>query len=252
MFQVKKLLLVSILFSFFNSILFAKQEVVVYGDNSYPPYSYIEKGEPKGIYVDILKKAFSKMSNYKIKIKMIPWKRGIHYIKKGKAFALFPPYYTKERLLWMMFSEPILPEEIVVFGKDNNLKGKEKWPEDFFGYTIGVNSGFNLYSMGGEKFGDAVKYGKIKVDAIGGNTRNLKKLEKDRFHFYINDKLVNISQYPSIKRGMIINTNNGYLGFTTKNKNYKFTKEFKDNFNQIIKNMKKSGEINDILKSYVK
>lgn len=252
MFQIKKIFLFCVLCTIFNMSLFAKQEVIIYGDNSYPPYSYMEKGEAKGIYVDILTKAFDKMTNYKITIKMIPWKRGIYYIKRGNAFALFPPYYSKERLSWMEFSEPIIKEEIAVFGKEKKLQGKTKWPEDFYGDTIGINSGFGLYTLGGKKFGDAVKNGKIKIDAMGGNRTNLKKLNKDRFDFYINDKLVDISSHPTIKRGMVIHTNDGHLGFTQQNKQYTFSKEFQDEFNTIINDMKSSGEIQKILEDYMK
>ncbi len=248
----KKFILLVLCVLFMNSMLFAKQQVTIYGDDSYPPYSYKENNEAKGIYVDILKLAFSKMENYEIIIKMIPWKRGLKYIKQGEAFALFPPYHDKDRLLWMIFSEPILKEEIIVFGKDVNLKGKTKWPDDFYGYTIGMNRGFTPYGVGGAAFGDAYTAGKIKIEEANTTEQNLKKLVRDRFLFYIYDKLLDIGPYPSIKRGIVINTNDGHLGFTKKNVNYMFMSDFKDTFNQIIKNLKNSNEIHEIIEKYLK
>ena len=40
-----------------NGAAAAQQQVVLYGDDDYPPYSYVERGEFKGIYVDLLKQA---------------------------------------------------------------------------------------------------------------------------------------------------------------------------------------------------
>jgi len=251
MIGIKFFFLVLFTFLFMQNILFAKQKVVIYGDESYPPYSYSENGEGKGIYVDILRRAFDKMTNYEIIIKMIPWKRGTSYIKNGEAFALFPPYYTKKRLSWMLFSEPILEEEIVVFGKAVNLKGKTKWPEEFYGYTIGMNRGFSPYGAGGTRFGDAHKAGRIKIEEASSTEQNLKKLERDRFLFYINDKFIDIQPYPSIIQGMTINMNFGHLGFTKQNDEYKFMKDFKNTFDQIIKDMKESNEIKKVVDKYI-
>ena len=74
----------------------AKQEVLVYGDINYPPYSFEEDGKPKGIYVDILKAAFAHMPDYDVTIKMIPWKRGLEYIRKqSKEIGKIAGEYAK-------------------------------------------------------------------------------------------------------------------------------------------------------------
>ena len=125
------LVLVLAIVLFGQSIVSAKQQMTIYGDGNYPPYSYEEDGQPKGIYVEILKSAFSKMTDYDVTINMVPWTRGLLYVKNGDVAALFPPYYVEERDPWMLFSEPILEEQVVIFGKSKNLKGKTKWPEDF-------------------------------------------------------------------------------------------------------------------------
>ncbi len=234
------------------SSAFAKQKVTVYGDSNYPPYSYEENKEVKGIYVDILKKAFSKMAEYDVEIKTLPWKRGIHYVKSGKAVALFPPYFSEERTLWMNFSEPILQEQVIVFGKASKLEGKIKWPEDFYNSKIGMNSGFNPTTMAGEKFAKAIEAGRIEFDdSAVNNEMNLKKLQADRLDFYVTDKMIDISQFPSIKRGIVVKNNDGYLGFTRKYENFSFLPDFKKKFDAVIKEMKASGEISSILKKYM-
>ncbi len=246
------LLLAAIFILFTQGIGFAKQKVIVVGDTSYPPYSYLEDGQPKGIYVDILKSAFSRMPDYEVEIKMLPWKNGMNSVKTGKHVAIFPPYFTEERVPWMLFSEPILKEEVVVFGKAEKLAGKTQWPKDFYGNKFGLNQGFNPSSMGGDKFANAVKAGKVKLEAVGNNDQNLKKRKAGRIDFYLNDKMIDTSKFSSIKRGVVANLNDGYLGFTKKDDKFKFIPGFKKQFDEIIKEMKESKEIDNIVQTYLK
>lgn len=63
---------------FFLSVAYAtKQEIEIYVDGAYEPFSYSdEKGEAKGVYIDILRTAFSRMESDNVKFTPIPWKRG--------------------------------------------------------------------------------------------------------------------------------------------------------------------------------
>ena len=72
------------------------------------------------------------MPDYDVTINVMPWKRGLDAVRNGKAAAIFPPYRTEDRLHWMYLSEPILEEQIVVFGKAESFEGKTEWPDDFF------------------------------------------------------------------------------------------------------------------------
>jgi len=251
---LKKIIIFLLLHFVVNSpvIVCAKQLVTIYGDNNYPPYSFQENDQPIGIYFDVLKLVFSKMPDYEVKVKMIPWKLGTSCLKRGECMALFPPYYVKDRLPWMQLSEPILKEDIVVFGKAEKLKGKASWPQDFMGFQFGLNRGFNTYGLGGDAFGDACKAGKIIIQEAKNNDHNLKKLEKGRIDFYLNDRLIDISKYPSIKRGIVVSSNYGHLGFTKKEENFKYLTDFKKKFNIIIKQIKASNQIEKIVQSYIK
>ena len=77
-----------------NSSVLGKQPVLIYGDINYPPYSFYKEGRPEGIYVNTLRSAFARMPDYDVEIKMIPWKRGLEYVKKSEAVAMVPPYYV--------------------------------------------------------------------------------------------------------------------------------------------------------------
>lgn len=64
----------------------AAERVVLYGDESYRPYSFVENGEFKGIYVDILTKAAQRLKpEYVIDLLPVPWKRGLLYVERGSG-----------------------------------------------------------------------------------------------------------------------------------------------------------------------
>lgn len=134
---MKKLFFVLfVVLTFSLSLKVLAKEVVLLGDDAYPPYSYLEDGVAKGVYVDVIRKVFDKIDGYEVKFDLKPWKRCIKYVKEGKNVGFFPPYFSEERNTWTEFSEPILEEQVVVYGKAEKLAGKTVWPNDFFGCLI--------------------------------------------------------------------------------------------------------------------
>lgn len=234
-----------------SSFLFAVEVVELAGDKSYPPYTYSENGIAKGIYVDIIKSAFSKLDGYDVKFKMMAYKKAISMTKKGKIIGFFPPYYSGRRATWTKFSEPILKETTIVFARDETLKGKNSFPKDFYGMTVCLNRGFGQEVMAGEKFTKAVKSKQIKLIEANNNKDCLNRIKRKKADFYINDQLIDISGFDMIKKGMDVKSNAGHIGFTLKTKSYPFIQDLQKKFNKVIKQMKKSGEIDSIMKTYI-
>ncbi|USD67052.1 transporter substrate-binding domain-containing protein [Vibrio sp. SCSIO 43136] len=234
-----------------TSSAFAAQSVIVYGDMDYPPYSYQVDGKPEGIYVEILTEAFSRMPEYEVSIRMTPWKRGLKNLKDGRVFALFPPYYTELRDPWMKFSAPILREQVVVFGKREIFEDRYQWPVDYYGLKIGLNRGFNPFSMGGNAFGDAVEAGRIRVDESANNDSNLAKLVSGRIDAYINDQFIDISDYPEIVIGGVANVNHGHLGYTRKTDKYPYSADFQQQFDTAIGQMIEENQIEEIVNAHL-
>jgi polar amino acid transport system substrate-binding protein len=227
-------------------------KIELLGDNSYPPYSYLEKDEAKGVYVDVIQAAFEKIPDYSVSFKMYAWKRDQKMVKVGKAIGFFPPYFSEDRTKWTEFSEPILEETVVVFAKDPKILAKKKWPEDFYGLSVCMNAGFGLNSMGGEAFKTAIESKKIKLHNGKTNDVCLKQIEKGRSDFYINDRLIDTSAFPNIQRGAMVKVNNGYIGFTLKKKNFPHIDDVRKKFNAVILKMQQSGEIDQIIAKYIK
>ncbi len=230
--------------------VFASQVVELSGDKNYPPYSYTQNNVAKGVYVDIIRRAFEKMPQYDVKFNMMAYKRAIEMTKDGSTVGFFPPYYGKERTSWTKFSTPILAETTIVFSKEEILKNKKTYPEDFYGGTVCLNRGFNQSLLGGDKFAMAINDGKLKLVEGNDNKACLNRVARGIADFYINDQLIDTSMFPEIKKGMDAKGNFGHVGFTLKTENYPFINDLEVKFNEAINQMKKSGEIEKILNNY--
>lgn len=236
-------------------------EVSIYADESYPPYSYKENGEARGIYPAIFSKAFERMQAYKVHIKPVSWKRGLMLMETGQGLALFPPYNRPLERPYLTISEPVLVEQVVAFCSENSMNGRKHpavWPDDFHGLKVGVNAGFNI---GGDKYKKAVKDGKIYEDQAPSNRSNILKLLLGRIDCYVNDRLsilweierikadgVYADSRQSIVEAAVINQEQAYMGYTNRdNGRYPYKADFIRVLNQILIDMKKTGEIQKIV-----
>ncbi|WP_237361903.1 substrate-binding periplasmic protein [Vibrio marisflavi] len=245
----------------FCSNAYSQINVIVYGDDSYPPYSYTENGKISGVYTEILKRVFAKMPEYNVEIHSIPWKRGLAKIENGEIFALYPPYKRSKQRPFMEYDGPILNEKLVVVCLKPVLETpRPNWPLDYIGLKIGGNSGF---SSGGDQFYDLVEKNQIELDEVKGTESNILKLISGRIDCYMNDaisiqwelnKLQLSGQYDgeSIVQGAVISSEHGYLGIASDGREFSFKEDFKQQYLGVLKAMKKSGEIEKIISKFLK
>jgi len=255
---MKKITLFIYLF-LFSTLLFSQTKVTIYGDDSYPPYSFLDSGRLTGIYTIILDRIFDQMPEYDVELKGMGWKRSLAQIQRGYIFALYPPYKRAERP-FIEFDTPILDEKLVVYCRKEIIdKPRSNWPEDYYGLTIGNNAGF---AIGGDKFWGAVKTGKITVQETKGTPNNLLKLIRGQVDCYMNDeisikwelkKLMKEGRYDgeSIVKTAAISSEQGYLGFASGGARYPYKNDFKKRYLVILKRMKESGEIDAIVKRFL-
>lgn len=163
--------------------------VTVLCDASYPPYSYAENGEAKGLYSDILRAAFARMPGYRVSIRPVPWPRGLAAVEKGTAFALFPPYYRPVERPWMDYSRPILEESVVAFVRSELAQQRaiEDFPAAYAGLRVGLNRGFNIIAAPDYK--RMLAAGQVQQSYASDNRTNLLQLKRQRIDVYINDRL---------------------------------------------------------------
>ncbi|WP_219114373.1 ABC transporter substrate-binding protein [Janthinobacterium sp. UMAB-56] len=204
----------------------AATPLVIYGDADYPPYSYVENGQLKGIYTEIVREAAQSMPQYAVQLRPVPWKRGVLMLQTGDAFALYPPYSWRSERPYVRYSMPLLTEQLVVLCNLDVLARRklQQWPADYAGLRIGVNAGFLL--------GDATQMAtlrteKVVLDTAKGTRANLLKLIRGRIDCYVSDRLS--AQWelqrirragpagtplPAIEETVQLSSQQGYLGFT--------------------------------------
>ncbi|CAN7566976.1 ABC transporter substrate-binding protein [Rugamonas sp. R1(2021)] len=242
--------------------------VTIYADAGYPPYSYEKDGKPAGLYYEIVRAAFARMRGYKIDVQAVPWKRGMALIRSGAGFALYPPYLnTKDEPWTWPYSLPLYEERVAAVCRKDVLaaKPRKRWPEDFYGLTIGNNAGF---IVGGEAFEKAVRAGSLRVEEGKDSATNILKLGMKRIDCYINDRVSiqwTLNQlkaegkydeggaHAELAEATVIAVEQGFLGFTDRD-NGKFTykSDFVRQFDTIIYQMKRTGEIDNIARGFFK
>ena len=231
--------------------------ITIVGDDSYPPYSYNDNGEAKGIYTDIIRSALKKIPKFSATIETKPWKRGLKMLKSGEITFLYPPYKRLKERPYMSYSVPILDEKLVLFcRKDLMASPRPNFPNDYKGLSIGENLGFSS----GAAANKAKRDGVIRLSSAKGTVTNLKKLILGRLDCYINDKLSILAELKALERNNTYNGSSiveaatlsieqGFLGVATKRTSEQ-TQSFVERFNSVILNMQKNGDIEKIIKSH--
>ncbi|MFZ6747556.1 substrate-binding periplasmic protein [Undibacterium sp. Ren11W] len=236
----------------------APEKVVLYGDAAYPPYSFVEDGQFRGLYIDILQAAAKRLqADYAIELVPVPWKRGLDYLKNGRGLALFPPGLKKERDYIAPYSVSLFRETVVVFCNDDvMLSHPKRFPDDFIGRSMGVNAGFLL----SDKLTQAATAGQVKIDPAPNNDSNLKKLAIKRIDCYVSDRgaalysakqlrIKEINFTLELQEAAILSEEDTFLGYS-RYFNAPYKQDFIDKMDAALSDMKSKGEISKIIKAY--
>ena len=238
----------------------ASEQVVLHGDENYPPYSYIENGKFTGIDVDILRLAGARLSpSYELKLTPTPWKRGLAMLENGTAFGLFPPGRKHERTYIDQYSTVILRESVVVFCNRAVMRSpRSDFPADYAGLTIGINAGFLL----SDRLMQAANRGIVRLEPAKDNDANLKKLAMHRIDCYASDRVAAL--FSAKKLGTQLNLDarelqvaaelseeETYVAFSARN-NPPFKADFIEKLNAVLTEMKAHGEIDKIVERYLR
>ncbi|MFA9219117.1 MAG: substrate-binding periplasmic protein [Sphingomonadaceae bacterium] len=249
-------------------LLAADIPVTIYADAGYPPYSYDKNGKPAGLYYEIVKAAFARMHGYTIEVQTVPWRRGMALLKSGTAFALYPPYLNTRDEPWTWpYSQPLYEEKVVAVCRKDVLasKARKRWPQDFYGLTIGNNAGF---IVGGVEFDKAVRAGSLRMEEANDTATNIIKMGLKRIDCYINDRvsiqwtksqLVAERKYDEggahaeLAEATLIAVEQGFLGYTSRDAGkFTYKEDFARQFDEAIYQMKRSGEIDTIARNFFK
>lgn len=164
------ILIVSFLFIIiFSSIVNGQTiELICSGDDNFPPYSFEENNQLKGIDIDVLRE-ITKRTGIKFSVELYPWKRLLNNTKKGLCDCSFSLFKTPERGAYAIFLAPVHYSTYGLFVRSDKLFNYKKL-SDLYGKTIGKNFGFAI----SDDFDQAAKEGKIKIFEAEGTNKLIK------------------------------------------------------------------------------
>lgn len=242
-------------------------EVTIHVDGDYRPFSYSDKGEAKGMYIDVLRTAFSRMKGFDVKMQPVPWKRGKKMMETGRGFGLTPVFFHGHDWPYLYpYSLPFYTETIIALCQESVLKSPGKnWPQDYIGLKVGNVAGFD--GWGGEEFRMLVQQGKIQYEEAKGSKENILKLaygrldcimmEEKAFDFVFKQLKASGAyiegQHVPIKKCAVIGQDPVYIGYSMparKAGTYPFQFDFMQAFDSVIYKMAKNGEIDQIMNAY--
>jgi len=148
-------------------------EDLTYMTEEYYPYNYTERGEIKGISVDLLRMTWKELGVAPQPIDVLPWARAYEHVQNDPATILFSMAKTEGREDMFKWAGPIRVVRFVLVAK----KSKQitlATLDDLAGYSVGTLR---------DDITDILleKYKKIaKIDAVAEMKQNISKLMDDR------------------------------------------------------------------------
>lgn len=234
-------------------------------DEGYPPYSYAENGEARGLYSDILRAAFARMPAYQVSIQPVPWRRGLLLLERGSAFALYPPYLRPQERPWMDYSRAILEEKVVIFVNPNTTGGRDlaDFPAAYARLRIGQNAGFSVIQN--QLFRHMLERDQLSLESGKDNRSNLLKLSLGHIDAYVNDRLSALWTWQQLLRsgeikphaaaalveGPTLSIEHGYLGFTNRDQGkFSYKADFIRSLNSALIELENEGVIKALSARY--
>ena len=252
------------------------QTVTIYTYDVLPPFAFQnDQNELTGVYIEIVKKAVSRMPDYNIAFKVVPWSRARHEVKMGNAFAILPPYFhahdwltdtnPKRPYIWPYSLALFTQYDVVVCNEKVLNTKRDEWPEDYKGLTFVMWRGDG---RAGETLNLMAQNKEIKLFQVEDILTTIKFLQYDRADCTVTSRLPYLwllkqknndeslkgsEEAVTLKETYILSRNEGYLGYTNVNDDQKFPfkKDFTIKFDIEIYKMKKSGEIERIIERFV-
>lgn len=167
---------------------FEKDRAILAATLDYPPYEYLEDGQPKGIAVEIIREAVKRTGVNEVVFEFFPWKRAVFLVESGQNDILFNAGKNQARQQWGYYVDSTLRlQKYVLFKKRS--KNIEVNP-DFSNVkdkSIAVRLGY-LYGSG--PFRHALDEEKFNYVILSNSTRqSVDLLLGDRVDFFVGDYL---------------------------------------------------------------
>lgn len=223
------------------------EELEASGGYGWRPYLMLRPdGEVYGVFVDVLKYAAAEM-NLEVKFINVPWKRGLEMARRGKLDVITGIYKNQQRTEVFDFSVPLASDEIRIFIKKGHLDDIHSLQD-----LVGKKGDKPLGSSYGEAFDSfAAKY--LTLNEIRGKEPALRKLLLGRSDYYISsyaDGMLSLKelglQGQIVPLIFVVVQNDVYFALSRNSA----CAHRNDELKAILKQMKESGRIGDMLHKY--
>ncbi len=232
----------------------ADQTLNLVAHEKFPPFTWSENGQAKGIDVDITKELCRRIE-VQCNIEFVPFKRVLLYIKQGKADGGLSPFKTPTREEFAYFLEyPVHYSTYNIFVKKGHKFQFQKI-EDLYGKRIGKNRSFTLSN----EFNDATAFGKIQIEVVDETKQNIGKLIMESIDGMVSNQAETLLLIK--KRGLsnkieylprpVQKPRAAYLA-VSKSANIPDKMQLIDKMNQALKAMYDDGTIEQINDKYLK
>ncbi|WP_027720144.1 substrate-binding periplasmic protein [Maridesulfovibrio zosterae] len=233
----------------------ARELTIVTLDNT--PQAYLEHDILKGFLVDIVKEA-ARRAGFRVKLKIVPWKRALSMARKGTADAIFNAGLTRERAEYLVYPDVVLiTEKVVAFRRVGSSTFLNK---DFSSATM-LNVGIGRGYYYGKEVTNAIESDKFRcVEMVKDIDLNIKKLLAGRLDIFFGDyypvmkslkdnglldKIEPISG-PETGMPIIYSKSDTYLAFSRKNYFGNLEK-----ISEALKQIKQDGTYEAIVHKYI-
>lgn len=242
------------------------QKVIILADDGYPPYSFVENGQLKGIYVELVQEAAKKVQQkYHIELIATPWKRALMKIEDGNELAILPPYkHLKERPYMWPYSVALMNETVSAFcHKSVDIKAYLNTFDQLQSppLNIGINAGYIMFT---EDILAAISRGNIVVWENKSTDANIIKLHSKRVDCYLNDRLSILWEFEKLQRQqklsfseieevLSVMNQTAHIGYSNSNNEaYPYKDEFVKSFDKSLMQIKSSPKYHQIIRRYIK
>jgi two-component system cell cycle sensor histidine kinase/response regulator CckA len=116
----------------------AKPPLVLFGDANFPPMSWIDNGQPRGLNVDVAEAVAQQMGR-SLQIVLMNWNEAQIRVRNGEADGLLAMTYSQERAQSFDFAVPTLSRFYSVFVRSGDVSIQDI--DDLAGKKVGVTLG---------------------------------------------------------------------------------------------------------------
>jgi polar amino acid transport system substrate-binding protein len=225
----------------------------------YPPYEYLDNGQPAGLAVEIIQEAIKRTGASGVNFSFLPWKRAVKFTQLGRSDLLFNAGKNEERQQWGLYVDSTLINQTYVLfkRKDSNISVNPNF-DNVKDHSIAIRAGY-LYGSGA--FRTAIDNDRFDYVMQSDSTdQSVRQLLEERVDLFVGDYLpvmhyikenmltdrIDIVHEPGSDKHMVVLEWPTYLLFSKK----RVTEQYVQQVNDAMKEMKADGSYSKIYDKY--